>query len=138
MSHLAEIFKLDKNGFNPRRGASLLVVALIPLIILSALDQEKYFVSMLFGVLFVGVSDPGGEYGYRVSHMALFAVSGALLTALGFGIGGDAWGWVVLAVFVVTLVAGLAVKYGLHRFVSALLLNIWFAIALSVQAGRPS
>jgi len=27
------------------------------------------------------------------------------------------------------------VKYGLHWFASALLLNIWFVIALSVQAG---
>jgi hypothetical protein len=135
MSHLAAVFKLDKKGFNLRRAVSLLVVALVPLIVLGVLGQEKYLVSMLFAVLFLGGSDPGGEYGYRVSHMAVFAVTGALLTALGFGIGGAAWGWVVLAVFVLTLVAGLAVKYGLHRFVSALLLNIWFVITLSVQAG---
>jgi len=135
VSHLAAVFKLDKKGFNLRRGASVLVVALIPLVVLGVLDQEKYFVSMLFAVLFMEASDPGGEYGYRMSHLALFAVTGALLTALGFGLGGAAWGWVVLALFVITLVAGLAVKYGLHRFVAALLLNIWFVIALSVQAG---
>ena len=135
MSHLAAVFKLDKKGFNLRRGASVLVVALIPLVVLGVLDQEKYFVSMLFAVLFMEASDPGGEYGYRMSHLALFAVTGALLTALGFGLGGAAWGWVVLALFVITLVAELAVKYGLHRFVAALLLNIWFVIALSVQAG---
>jgi hypothetical protein len=135
VSHLAAVFKLDKTGFSPRRGASILVVALIPLIVLGALDQEKYFVTMIFAVLFLGGSDPGGEYGYRISHMAVFTVTGALLTALGFGIGGAAWGWVVLTLFVITLVAGLAVKYGLHRFVAALLLNIWFVIALSVQAG---
>jgi Fusaric acid resistance protein-like len=41
----------------------------------------------------------------------------------------------VLAVFVITLLGGLPVRYGLHRFVSAVLLNIWFVIALSVQAG---
>ena len=135
MSRLAVVFKLDKTGFNLRRGVAVAVVGLIPLIVLSAIHQEKYFVSMIFAVLFLGGSDPGGEFGYRMSHMALFAGIGALLTALGFGIGSDAWGWVVLAVFAVTLVAGLAVKYGLHRFVSALLLNIWFAVALSVQAG---
>ena len=135
VSRLAVVFKLDKTGFNLRRGVAVAVVGLIPLIVLSAIHQEKYFVSMIFAVLLLGGSDPGGEFGYRMSHMAVFAVSGALLTALGFGVGGDAWGWVVLAVFAVTLVAGLAVKYGLHRFVSALLLNIWFAVALSVQAG---
>jgi hypothetical protein len=39
---------------------------------------------------------------------------------------------VVLAAFVVTLLAGLAVKYGLHRFAAASLLNIWFVIALAL------
>jgi hypothetical protein len=135
VDRLVAVFKLDKTGFNPRRGVSLLVVALIPLIVLSALGQQKYYLTVFFAMLFVGASNPGGEYGYLLPHMALFAVVGALLTALGLGIGGAAWGWVVLAVFVVTVVAGLAVKYGLHRFASAVLLNIWFVIALSVQAG---
>jgi hypothetical protein len=60
------------------------------------------------------------------------AAAGALLTALGFGIGGGAWGFVVLAAFVATLLGGLAVTYGLHRFVAAYLLNIWFIIALGL------
>jgi len=88
--HLAVVFKLDRKGFNLRRGVSLLVVALIPLIVLSVLGQQRYIVSTLFAVLYVGLSDPGGEYGYRISHMAVFAVTGALLTALGFGLGGAA------------------------------------------------
>jgi hypothetical protein len=37
--------------------------------------------------------------------------------------GGDAWGWLVLAAFAVTLLAGLAVMFGVHRFVTAYLLN---------------
>ena len=78
------------------------------------------------------VADPGGAFGYRASRIAVFGLVGAGLTALGFGIGGDAWGWLVLAAFAVTLVAGLAVMFGVHRFVTALLLNIWFIIALGV------
>jgi hypothetical protein len=132
MSHLAMIFKLDKKGFNPRRAVLLLMVALIPLVVLSVLHQDKYLLSVVYGLLFLGVSDPGGEFGYRISHMAVFAVAGALLTALGFGIGRAAWGWVTLAAFVVTLLAGLAVKYGLHRFSAVLLLNVWFIVALAL------
>jgi Fusaric acid resistance protein-like len=98
------------------------------------LDQEKYFLSMAFAALFVGLSDPGGEYGYRVPRMAMVGVLGALLTALGFAIGDRAWGAVVLAAFVVTVLAGLAVKYGLHRFTAGMLLNIWFLIALALPA----
>ena len=60
------------------------------------------------------------------------AVAGALLTALAFGIGGGAWGFVVLAAFVATLLGGLAVTYGLHRFAAAYLLNVWFIVALGL------
>ena len=135
VSQLTSVFKLDKKGFNLRRGVSLLVVMLAVLIVTYALDKERYFLSVAFGVLFAGLSDPGGEYAYRVPRIAVVGVIGAGLTALGFGIGDRGWGWVVLAVFAVTLLAGLAVKYGLHRFVAGMLLNIWFLIALALPAG---
>jgi hypothetical protein len=38
----------------------------------------------------------------------------------------------VLAAFAVALAAGLTVTFGVHRFVAALLLNIWFIIALGL------
>src|SRR5664279_1100576 len=71
----------------------------------------------------VGLSDPGGDYLQRVSRLAEVGVIGAVLTALGFGIGGQAWGFVVIAAFVVTLLGGLAATFGLHRLVVAMLLN---------------
>ena len=40
----------------------------------------------------------------------------------------DAWGWLVLAVFAVTLAAA----FGVRRFVTALLLNLWFIVTLGV------
>ena len=52
------------------------------------------------------------------------------VTALAFFVGTHAWGFVVLALFLVTLLAGLAVKFGLHRFSVGLLLNIWFVVAV--------
>jgi Fusaric acid resistance protein-like len=132
VSQLAEVFKVKWQGFNLRRGA-ILAVMLGLLIIVGVLPEDRrYFLSAIFGALFVAVVDPGGEYAYRVARLAVFAVAGALLTALGFGIGGGAWGWVVLAAFVATLLGGLAVKYGVHRFVAAYLLNVWFIIALGL------
>jgi hypothetical protein len=64
-------FQAGQKGFNPRRGISLLVVMLAVLVITHALDKEGYFLSVAFGVLFVGLSDPGGQYAYRAPRVAL-------------------------------------------------------------------
>jgi hypothetical protein len=135
VSQIATVFKLDRNGLRVAMGVSIMAVMVLPLIVLTALDLEDYWVSLVFGVLFVWISDPGGDYAFRVREMAVVGVLGTLLTALGYGIGGEAWGLVVLAALVVTLLAGLAVKYGLHRFVAAYLLNVWFLVALALPVG---
>lgn len=130
MSQAAKVFALNRAGLNPRRGAIVTGIFLVPLIVLTALGQDSYFLSMAFGAVFVAICDLGGALGYRVSRLLIVAGSGAVLTWLAFSVGQQSWPWVTLAAFAVTLVAGLFVKYGMHRFVSAYLLNIWFIIAL--------
>ncbi|MGO9053323.1 MAG: FUSC family protein [Streptosporangiaceae bacterium] len=134
MTQLAKVFEIKRQGFSLRTGVFVLVVLLLPLIVLAAIGQEKYWLSVSFGALFVALSDPGGHYADRAARMAEFAVIGALLTALAFGVGDQAWGWVVLVAFVFTLLAGLAVKFGARRFAAGTLLNVWFIIALSLPA----
>jgi hypothetical protein len=134
VSWLSRVFALDPAGPNWRRGVLVLDVALVPLIVFWAIGHEEYLLSALFGLLFSALIDPGGGYGYRASHVTVFALVGTGVTALAFGIGGDAWGWLVLAAFLVTLAAGLVVALGVHRFVAAVLLNLWFIIALAVAA----
>jgi Fusaric acid resistance protein-like len=135
MSQLADVFKLNPEGLNVRRAVGVAVVMVLPLIICHAINQEIYYVSVAFGALFVGLNDPGGTYGYRLPRMALNAGAGALLTVLGVAIGAGAWGVVVLVAFAVTLAAGLMVKYGLHAFSSAYVLNCWFLVAIAMPVG---
>jgi Fusaric acid resistance protein-like len=132
MSQVAKVFGAKWQEFSWRRGAILAVVLGLLIIVGVLPDDRRYFLSAIFGALFLAIVDAGGKYGPRVARMAIFAVAGALLTALGFGIGAGPWGWVVLAALVATLLGGLAVKYGLHRFVAAYLLNAWFIIALGL------
>ena len=110
----------------------ILDVLLVPMVVFWAIGHEEYLLSAVVGVVFTAAADPGGGYGYRVSHTAIFGLVGAGATALAFGIGGDAWGWLVLAAFAVTLLAGLAVMFGAHRFLAAYLLSVWFIIALGL------
>jgi len=132
---LAEVFQLNPAGLNWPRAVMILDVMLVPLVVFWAIGHEEYLVSALFGALFTALADPGGSYGQRVVRKTEFATIGAGLTALAFGIGGDAWGWLVLAAFAVTLAVGLAVMFGARRFVMSLLLNIWFIVALALASG---
>jgi hypothetical protein len=129
---LSKVFELNPAGLNWPRAVMILDVVLVPLVVFWAIGHEEYLISAVFGVLFAALADPGGGYWQRAFRIFVFGAIGAGLTALAFGIGGDAWGWLVLATFAVTLVAGLAATFGVHRFVAALLLNIWFIIALVV------
>ena len=132
MGQIADVFKVRWHEFNLRRFVVFGVILGL-LIVAGVLPHDRsYFLSAIFGALFVALSDPGGKHGPRVAKMAVMARAGALLTALAFGIGAGGWGWVVLAAFVVTLLSGLAVKYGVHRFVAAYLLNVWFIVALGL------
>ena len=137
MNELAKVFKLNRKGLNIPRAVAMTGVLMIPVIVLIVIDQEKYILSVLFAMLFAGLSDIGGDHGSRVTRLAEFGLIGAALNAIGFALGDKAWGWVVLAAFVVTLLSGLAVKYGLHRFVSGVLLNSWFLVCLLYTSPSP-
>ena len=130
MRWLSKVFELDPAGANWPRAVLFLDIALVPLVVFWAIGHEEYLLGTLFGALFAWLADPGGSYGPRASRIAIFALIGAGVTALASGIGADAWGWLVLAGFAVTLAAGLTVAYGTHRFLAATLLNIWFVVAL--------
>ena len=131
-SRLRALFALNRDAFRPARGIVIVGGMLVPLVVCVLVGESQYALSMGFGGLFVALSDPGGRYAIRLRGMALVAAIGIVLTAVGFAIGDEAWGLVVVAVFVVTLLAGLAVKYGAHRAFAGLLLNIWFLIALAL------
>jgi len=136
MNQLDAIFAFDRSEVKIPRGLGVVCILAIPLVVLSLINKEAYWLSASFGALFVGLSDPGGTYRVRVGEMAWVGLGGTFLTALGFGIGGGPWGWVALAAFVVTLITGLAMKFGLHRMTSALLLGAWFLVAVSIPAGE--
>jgi hypothetical protein len=113
----------------------VLDVMLVPLVVFLAFGHGEYLLSAAMGAVFSVLVDPGGGYGRRARDIAGFGLTGAAVTALAFGIGAAAWGWLVLAAFAVTLVAGLAMAFGAHRFVEGSLVSIWFIIALGIAVG---
>ena len=129
-SWLSRVFELNPAGLNWGRAVMVLDILLVPLVVLLAIGHKEYLLSALFGVVYSVLLDPGGGYGRRARGIAGFGLTGAAVTALAFGIGGAAWGWLVLAAFAVTLAGGLAMAFGAHRFVAGSLLSLWFIIAL--------
>ena len=135
MTQLAKVFELNRQGFNIARGVAIAGPA-------AAARRWRDPSGPVLAQRDLRGAVHGGERSRREvrapgAALAVIAVAGALLTALGFGIGPGAWGWVVLAAFVATLLGGLAVKYGVHRFVAAYLLNVWFIIALGLPTSSP-
>ena len=75
-SWLSKVFELNPAGLNWPRAVMALDVALVPLVVFWAIGHEVYLLSALFGLMFTALADPGGGYGYRASHNAVFAVVG--------------------------------------------------------------
>ena len=134
MAWLTKVLAFDRTKVDLRRALLLFAFLAALLVVVVALGARQYAMSALFGALFAVVADPGGAFASRVKRLSLFALIGAAGTALGFAVGGAFWVWPVVSVFVVTLVAGLSVRWGLHRFAAALLHNVWFVIALFMPA----
>jgi hypothetical protein len=132
---LAKVFEFNTSALNWSRGVMFLDIALVPLLVFWSIGHQEYLLSALFGAFLTVVIDPGGAIWPRTLRMCAFGLIGAGVTALGFGLGTAAWGWLVLASFLVTLVAGLAVNFGLHAAVAAILLNIWFIVAFALGQG---
>lgn len=137
-AQFAQVLALNTKGLNVPRGVGAAGLLLIADVVLASLNQQRYFLSVAFGLLFVMLSDPGGEYTMRLRRMAAIGVTGALITALGFGIGNDPWGYVVLVVFAITAASGILVNIDLQALVAGIFLNVWLLITLSVAVAIPA
>ena len=140
MSQLRKIFAVDRSKFSLTGGIAVGGLLLVIWFAVAQLNEQRYLITVVFAVLTTALSDPGGSYWHRARAMSAYGIVGALMTALAFFVGTQAAGFVVLALFVVTLLAGLAVKFGLHRFSTGMLLNVWFVLAvglpISFRAGQ--
>ncbi len=65
MSPLSKVFELNHKGLNVPRALIILGVLGVPLIVMEAVGWSVYWVSLAMAALFVGLSDPGGEFAYR-------------------------------------------------------------------------
>ncbi len=131
-SQIEKVFAADRKKLNVKSGVAVAALLFFLWFLIEQTNEQRYFVTIVFAVLLVAQSDPGGAIRKRVEGMSAFASIGALVTAFGFYVGDEAWGFVVLAVFALTLACGLAVKLGVHRFAAGLLLNVWFLVVLSL------
>jgi hypothetical protein len=132
---LAEVFGFDKSKLNWSLGLTVAIAIFIPLVLLALVGQDVYWLSVSFGVLFVGLGDPGGRLATRATYAAVFGVIGAIVTAWAIAVGSAGWVLVTLSTVVITLATGLVIRFGVRRFVTGSLLTAWFLIAISLPPG---
>ena len=132
---LAEVFGFDKSKLNWSLGLTVAIAIFIPLVLLALVGHDVYWLSVSFGVLFVGLGDPGGRLAVRAAYTAVFGVVGAVVTAWGIAVGSAGWVLVTLSTVVITLATGLVIRFGVRRFVTGSLLTAWFLIAISLPPG---
>ncbi|WP_345802913.1 FUSC family protein [Microbacterium sp. AZCO] len=131
----AAVFGFDKSKLNWPLGLTVAIAIFIPLVVLALVGQDIYWLSVSFGVLFVGLGDPGGRLVTRAAYTAVFGMIGAVVTAWGIAVGDAGWTLVTLSTVVITLATGLVIRFGVRRFVTGSLLTAWFLIAISLPPG---
>jgi len=132
---VADVFGFDKSKLNWPLGITIAIALFVPLVLLALIGQDVYWLSVSFGVLFVGLADPGGRLGPRAAYVAVFGVIGAVVTAWGVWVGSAGWMLVTASTVIVTLLTGLVIRFGVRRFVTGSLLTAWFLIAISLPPG---
>ena len=133
----ANLFEFKTDKLNWGSGLRVMVALFVPLTVLGALGLTQYWISVSFGVLFVGLSDLitlGAPIGYRMRRLGIITLVGALLTALGLVLGVN-WELAVLSTFVISLLLGASLAWGKPAAFAAYLLNIWFVVSLAFQGG---
>jgi len=135
MRHLAKVFECKWEALNVTLAVGVAAVVVALFYVFNALHWEHYWLSATFGLVFMVVGAAGDHYAHRARDQVVLEVVGALLTALAFALGTGAWGYIALAALLVTLAAGLSLRFGLPVLTVAVFLNIWFIVALSLAAG---
>ena len=61
MGQLAKVFEVNTKAINITRGLLVVVAMAIPWVVMKEIGLERYWLSLVFGLLFVALSDPGGK-----------------------------------------------------------------------------
>jgi hypothetical protein len=136
LSWTTSLFTLKPELFHPVYGLVMAAVLYVPLLLFKAAGHEGLWLSFSYGIIVPMACDylVSDAFTTRMRWSAVIVLVGALLTALGYVLGGASWPLVALAVFVSTLLGLLIAANGQRMAVAGVMLNIWFLIALSVTS----
>ena len=101
------------------------------MVALYALGLQTYLLS----VLFVALSDPAATMPTPAARDDPGRAGRGATDRARHRRGAGPWPGAVLAAFIVTLLGGSALTFGLPRFAAALLVNVWFRVTLGWAAG---
>lgn len=139
MKLLQYLFKITPGAtLTPNRGLRTAMAFCVALLVLAVFGHTPFGGAVgfgfLLGVLFTSFSDVSASLRMQVGAMSAITLGGPLALAAGRSLAVP-WWLVALAIFVVTLLAGLLSIYGPLVSLVGVLLTIVFVVALSVDGG---
>lgn len=136
-SWIGSLFTFKREQIHLGLAVAFGVIFIASLLMLRAIGRPELWLSFAFGFLYTALSDIAvtSERASRVRWSVTVAVGGALLTALGYLLGGANWFLVTLAVFVSTMLSYLVGAYGKRAATAGVLLNSWFVVVLASSLG---
>ena len=70
MSQIEKVFGTDGEKLNVKGGVAVAALLFLLWFVIVQTNEQKYFVTVVFAVLLVAQSDPGGNIGKRVEGMS--------------------------------------------------------------------
>ena len=135
MERMAVLFRNNSGARpNPVKGFYTALAMFLPLLVLTILGQSTLGALVMTGALLTSSGDVGTSARTQAWSLAMTAVGGAFMTALGRLIGGPWWVEVV-EIFLVVFISKLLLVYGQVAATLGLLLTISFVISLANRGG---
>jgi uncharacterized membrane protein YccC len=119
--------KVNWQAFNPKLGLRVVITIVVAVLFADWVGLAGPIIAL--GALVISMADSHGPLRERMTNLLGFTLLSTVITGIAWAVTGEMWP-VVITIFLVTLLGGLAMIYGPQRAMEGGLLTVWLIILL--------